>query len=144
MAVEEQKICEMCHERPATCHICYGHTGATRDLCEPCYKQSTEAAGFQRHLDELIRTGTCEYCGAPAKTGSFSFSSVLMEESELWCQACGEDLAEFARRPENALPEDFPFDDEAAQQRLSEQMADRERREAEFMKQRVSERRLNG
>jgi hypothetical protein len=52
-------------------------------------------------------------------------------------------LVEFAQRPENAIPE-FPFDDEAAQKRVSQQMADRERRQEEFMRQRVSERRSRG
>jgi hypothetical protein len=49
-------------------------------------------------------------------------------------------LVEFAQRPENAIPE-FPFDDEAAQKRVSQQMAERERRQEEFMKRKVLERR---
>jgi len=61
------------------------------------------------------------------------------EQNEFWCEPCRLALAEFASRPENKIP-DFPFEDEAAQERLSQQMADRERRQREFMRQRIRER----
>jgi hypothetical protein len=64
----------------------------------------------------------------------------LGEQLFLWCERCRQDLVEFAERPENAIPE-FPFDDEVAQKRASQQLADRERRQGEFMKQKVLERR---
>lgn len=138
---QDPQLCDKCHERPATCHVCNGHTSETKSFCETCFTQAPDATGFQQRLDELIRSGACKYCGAPAKTGSFSFSSVFGEESELWCSACGENLAEFTRRPENSLAGEFPFDDEAAQQRLVVQMADLERRKEEFLRERVLEKR---
>jgi hypothetical protein len=49
-------------------------------------------------------------------------------------------LVEFWQRPENAIQE-WPFDDEAAQERVSQQTAERDQRQEEFMKHRVSERR---
>lgn len=143
MTAQVQKLCDRCHERPATCHICYGHSGETKDLCEACYEQSASPveAGFKKRKEELIRTGSCQYCGAPAKIGTFGFSAIFGEEVKLWCEQCRRDLAEFALRPENALPEDIPFDDEAALERLSQQFAEREHRQKEFMKQRILERR---
>jgi hypothetical protein len=48
-------------------------------------------------------------------------------------------LVEFGSRPENEIP-DFPFDDEAAQALVPEQLADYERRKSEFMLRRVKER----
>jgi hypothetical protein len=138
---QNKQLCDKCHERPATCHICYGHPGETENFCETCSTQTTGRTGFQQRLDELIRSGDCKFCGAPAKTGSFSFSSVFGEESELWCSACREDLVEFTRRPENSLAGDFPFADEAAQRGLVEQMADLEHRKEKFMRGKISERR---
>lgn len=97
----------------------------------------------------------CKYCGAPATTGrAIGFPSLLevgfpslakkdfvLRCWERWCEQCAQDLAEFARRPEGARPASAPSDDVAAQERLSQQLAERERRQDEFMKQRVLERR---
>ena len=58
----------------------------------------------------------------------------------MWCEPCRRDLVEFWQRPENAIQE-WPFDDEAAQERVSQQTAERDQRQEEFMKHRVSERR---
>ena len=62
---------------------------------------------------------------------------LLGEQLELWCEQCRQDLLEFANRPENALSEDFPFDDAAAQERLSQQLAEREKRQDQFMKKKI-------
>ena len=51
----------------------------------------------------------------------------LGEQLFLWCEQCRLDLVEFHQKPENAIP-DWPFDDEDAQKRVSQQMAERERR----------------
>ncbi len=70
---------------------------------------------------------------------SFEIPGAMEEQNEFWCEACRLDLVEFGRRPENEIP-DFPFDDEAAQALVPQQLADYERRKAEFMGQRVKER----
>ena len=140
---QEQKICDVCHERPATHHTCYGHTGETRCLCMTCFEQSASPAELEsfRHSMEVIRNGKCKWCGAPAVGGStgFSISGVMEEQSDFWCEPCRLDLGEFGRRPENEIP-DFPFDDKAAQALVPQQLADYEHRKAEFMHQRVKER----
>src|ERR1700722_3285741 len=113
MAEHEQKICEICHQRPATLHLCDGNTSETSDLCLICFEQtaSAEELASQRHTLEAIRTGKCQYCGSPAATGSF-FSGVpgVMEgKAEFWCKQCNTDLVEFHARPENAIPNhDYP------------------------------------
>jgi hypothetical protein len=66
----------------------------------------------------------------------------MEEKADFWCKQCRLDLVEFHARPENALPtEDYPFDDEAAQERLSKESAERKQRMEEYMKQKVAERR---
>ena len=160
MTGPDQKLCDRCHERPATCHICFGHTGETKDLCETCYGESAppEELASAQQIQQIIRNGKCRYCGEPAVGGGgplvSDFLANLMANLlpsmavvtsrpgypfHLWCEQCRKDLVEFAHRPENAIP-DWPFDDEAAQRLVTEQLADRERRQEEFMKQRVLER----
>src|SRR5687768_9726580 len=99
MADQEQKVCDVCHERPATHHTCYGHSGETIDLCVICFEQSASPAGLEsfRHLMEVIRKGKCKYCGAPAVggCGGLSIPGVMEERANLWCEPCRLDLVEF-------------------------------------------------
>jgi hypothetical protein len=98
-------------------------------------------------MQEIIRSDKCQYCGSPAKMGSYYCVSddgvPTKEESQLECEQCLRDLMEFHRRPENARNSgSFPVGDEEALKRLSQQLSERERRKKEFMKQKVAERRL--
>src|SRR5688500_18961717 len=108
-----------------------------------CFERtaSPEQLESHRHSEQTCRNAKCKYCDAPAVGGSMSFvtSEVMDEENEFWCKPCRLDLVEFDTRPENEIP-DFPFDDEAAQERVSQQMGDLERRRQEFMRQKVRER----
>lgn len=144
MAAQEQRICDGCHEQAAVHTTYYGHTGAARDLCLVCFEQlaSPEELASAEHSKESIRTGKCQYCGAPA-VGSTTFygaPGVLDDVTNLWCEACRQDLVEFDNRPENKLPEDYDIEDEAEIERRSRQLGERKRREEEFMRQRVKER----
>src|SRR6266576_1600623 len=75
MTDEEQKVCDVCHERPATHHTFYGGTGETRYLCMKCFEQSASPAELEahRHAEQVICNSKCQYCGAPAGHGSMSF-----------------------------------------------------------------------
>jgi protein-arginine kinase activator protein McsA len=139
-----QKVCDICHQRPATLHLCDGHTGETRDLCVTCFEHSAspEELESHRHFEEVMRTGKCQYCGAPAVCGSMSsvISGVKEEETHLVCEQCSQDLVEFTRHEEKVSPEDFDIEDETKMEKILEQLAERERRKEEFMRQRVKER----
>lgn len=143
MADQDQKLCDICHERPGTNHICYGHGGEGRSVCEICLKQDPEIGGFMERFAEAVRTGQCKYCGAPAELSyGASTSFVAGDHFNLVCKVCFEDLTEFARRPENAMP-DFEPEDKVAFQKVVAQFKDRQKREDEFIKQRVLERKSN-
>jgi hypothetical protein len=93
------------------------------------------------HPTSLDR-GKCDYCGAPAVAiSTCAIPGVMDEEVHGWCEQCQRDLSEFDARPENKLPDDFDIDDDAAMEQMSQQFAERERRQDDFMRQRVRERR---
>ena len=150
MTAHDQKLCDNCHERLATYLSCNGNTGESKQLCEQCYRESAspeELASTDR-LRDIVRNGKCSFCGAPAETGSGSFSSHQGEHFDLLCKACDEDLAEFYQQPENAMPDVSDYgaafrDEEFMRQRL-QQHADLKQRQEEFMRQRISERKSKG
>jgi predicted amidophosphoribosyltransferase len=136
MSDKDYRFCEVCHTR-ATQFICDGVTGVTKAFCATCYEQSVSPVMWSlvKQFRDTIQSGRCKYCDEPAVRSS-GFGGHI----ELWCEQCGQDLAEFAHRPENALPTDLPFDDVAAQERLLQQLTARDRRQEEFMKQKILER----
>ena len=139
MADQDQKVCDNCHERPATNHICHGHSGESRSLCEVCLMQDSEVGGMMQRFQEAVRGGRCKYCGAPAELGSGSYSSVTGDQFNLLCKECSEDYVEFVRRPENA-PLDFTPGDEVAMRKAVSHITDLEKRKDEFIRQRVLQR----
>jgi hypothetical protein len=106
-----------------------------------CYQEtaSSEELDAYRESRQMLRNAKCKYCGAPAVQGSISCGEpgVLEEKNEFWCQLCLLDLAEFATRSENAMPDEFDIENEAKMKEISQQLADRTRRQDEFMRQRV-------
>jgi hypothetical protein len=140
MAEEIQKLCDECHERAAVHHVHTFYGGDAeqkRDLCVQCFARSAspeQLASLQR-LQKAIRNGKCKYCGAPVVGGS--------SRKNLWCRQCRQDLDEFNNLPENAMPED-PGEDEAKWEQVSQQLAERQRRQDAFMRQRVRERGQSG
>jgi hypothetical protein len=90
-----------------------------------------------------VKYGKCDYCGAPAVAVSIchAIPRVMKEEVHRWCEQCQGDLSEFAALPENKLPDDPDFDDDAAMDKALQQLAERKRRERKFMRQKVRERR---
>ena len=145
MSAPDEKLCERCKQRPATHHVCFGGTGESNDLCEACFRASSspEVLASSDRFTEALRKGRCKYCGAPAVCGCGGSIPFAEDSLDLWCEACRQDLVEFGNMPENAIP-DFPFEDKAAQERVRQQHLERERRQEEFMRQRVSQRRGRG
>jgi ribosomal protein L24E len=144
MADQDQQLCDNCHERPGTNHICYGgSSGESRSLCQICLMQDSEFGGLMQRAHEALRTGRCEYCGAPAETGSGRFSLDDGEHFDLLCKMCEEDLTEFDRQPDNAIP-DWQSGDETAKKQMLLQWTKLQRRREEFIRKRVLERKLKG
>src|SRR5579859_6348029 len=107
MTAQDQMFCQRCHERPATVYICDGNSGESEHLCEQCYREwaTPEELVSSDQFRDVVRNGKCRYCGAPAEGGSGSFSSAAGQDFELLCRACDQDLEDFARRPENTIPD---------------------------------------
>jgi hypothetical protein len=141
MADQDKELCDNCHERPATSHICHGGGEAEpRSLCEVCLKQDPLVGGLMQQFAAAVRTGQCRYCGGPAETGSGSHSFVEgSSHFNLICMECAKDWAEFIRRPENALA---PFEkgDEDATRKYIAQFSDRQSRCDEYVRQQVAKR----
>jgi hypothetical protein len=134
MSDEEQRLCDVCHERPAR-HHSRNPAGETKHFCRTCFEQNASAAELESFLnvEKLLRTGKCKYCGGPPGVAKSDWLNIpglqekgLQEKVELLCEQCARDLAEFRRQPENAMPS-FPFEDEAAQDLASQQLTERER-----------------
>src|ERR1700722_7513903 len=124
MTDQDQKLCDNCHERPATNHICHGsHAGEARSLCHVCLLQDSEVGSLMQRFNEAVRVGHCKYCGAPAETSFGGSHSALGDHFNLVCMVCFEDLTGFVRRPENAIPHITPGDKEALR-RTTTQLAE--------------------
>src|SRR5436190_2039115 len=148
MPAEEQKVCDACHERPATCHstMFIGDGGQTRDLCSTCWDELASQEGFasRQRLQELILTGKCKYCGQQATAGSIGddWSGEEHEEHvDLYCEPCRRDYAEFMSRLENKLPDDVPEDDDAAWEEMSAPLSRQQAAAEHYVRLRAAERR---
>ncbi|MDR3411342.1 MAG: hypothetical protein P4L87_10445 [Formivibrio sp.] len=141
MADEDQKLCDNCHERPGTNHICNaGRAGEDRSLCDVCLAQDSAVGGLMQRFQEAIRTGHCKYCGAPAELSwGGSFSPIFGDHFNLVCKTCFDDLTGFVRLPENDVL-DVPPGDEAAMRNKVSLLPNLMKRQDEYMRQRVSER----
>jgi hypothetical protein len=151
MADECEMICETCGEQPSTHHVTNmigGAEATTINLCASCFQKDPSLAALARRPDitDLIRTGKCDYCGDPPVSGSQSSGVGGPDKVHLWCAQCGEDLKEFAARPENQwdAPEiDTSLDNDAflaELSRLADHCREIEATRQEFMRVKVSQR----
>jgi protein-arginine kinase activator protein McsA len=74
-------LCENCHQREATCHLCQieGDDMKSRDLYRECYEASSPQA------KELLEA-RCEYCRAEASTGGTDLLD--FERLKFLCEEC--------------------------------------------------------
>ena len=151
MADQPEMLCEKCREHIATFHITNFVDGRTetKNLCVGCVQNDPSFASLSRrpNLHDLIRTGKCNYCGAPPISGSQSGGDGGPDQVHLYCAQCGKDLEEFAAKPENQwdVPEiDDSLDNDAFLAEL-DRIADEGRkideRRQEFMRMKVAQRR---
>jgi hypothetical protein len=119
-----------------------GETTQTRDLCMTCWEQlaSPDELASHRRFQDVVATGKCKYCGAPAEGGSFCGGLITMEKQvDLWCEPCRADFAEFMSCRENVMPDDFP-DDEAAMKQHHQRVTATIAAADAYVRQRVAER----
>jgi hypothetical protein len=138
MPEEIHKLSDVCHQRRAVRHVrafIGGEAEEPRDLCVECFERSASPKNLEalQRLQKAIRDGKCKYCGSAAVGGS--------SRKNLWCVQCHQDLIEFSKRPENQLP-DFDDEDDAEVEQWLHLGAQRQQRKKEFMRQRVSQRRM--
>jgi hypothetical protein len=94
-------------------------------------KRGVELPKGYKNLLDVLRANKCEYCDDDA------IATLGWPEDYRWCEACQRDLAEFAKIE---VPKGMLIDtsDEAA---VSRYRAEMQRREQDFMHQKVKERR---
>ena len=94
-------------------------------------KRGVELPKGYKNLADVLRAKKCEYCGDAA------VATLGWPEDFRWCEACQRDLAEFAKIE---VPKCVLIDtsDEVA---VSSYRAEMQRREQDFMHQKVKERR---
>ena len=83
-------------------------------------------------LADVLRTKKCQYCD------DIAVATKGWPDDFRWCEICQRDLVDFARQQDYSVVHQFK--DEAA---IAEYRADVRRRQDEFMRKRVKDRRAN-
>ena len=88
MATPEQIVCEVCHERPATHHVCDANTGTSRDLCAECFEPS--ASPEVRQFSAAVRDAHCQYCGGQPCAGGTDILALAtgVQKMKFMCMPC--------------------------------------------------------
>lgn len=119
------KVCQVCHERPATVHLCeiIEDKQAILDLCESCFRSRSASSGFNTPF--LDGTQKCYYCDEPSSCATSNLpweEAVRKQELHYYCSRCGELLRKFTLEAMDALPKDLGQDEaEQAIQRAVEE-----------------------
>ena len=98
MSKPDQILCEVCHERPATHHICYGGTGKSSDFCGECFQASAPPDIIQSA--QAARDAHCQYCGGqPCAGGTDMFALMTgVQKSKYMCMPCSMEYHRFIQR----------------------------------------------
>ena len=98
MASPTDRICEVCHERPATRFISYGGTGKSSQFCEACFESS--APPELRQSVAAARDAHCRYCGGqPCIGGSDLLASLTgISQRGYMCAPCTLEYQGFLQR----------------------------------------------
>jgi hypothetical protein len=94
---DSNNLCEVCHERAATCHVCEPHLESSRDLCQVCFDAALNPAMAAEYRDflEKLKKGKCRFCGGPAVGGSGGAMPFADEQYEFFCEECRRDMVEY-------------------------------------------------
>ena len=93
-------LCEICHQREATCHINTIKDGVvtSRDLCDDCFAASNPTQAHE--LTTALKAG-CRYCGGEPYTGSgsgHSLAELSTTKLSFMCKPCAEEYFRFVRQ----------------------------------------------
>jgi hypothetical protein len=134
MSTTEQFPCDVCHERLATHHICFGGTGKSSHLCDECFESS--APIDIRQLTAEMRAAHCQYCGGqPCGGGTDSLALAMgVQQTKFMCLSCSQ---EYYRYMQQEIPTDR--DGLSQQEQLAALQKFRDQADA-HMRQWVSER----
>ena len=82
-------LCENCHQREATCHICEieGDVMKSRELCVECHEASSREA---KELAAAQRDALCQYCGGQPCAGGTDFLALVtgVQKLKFVCMPC--------------------------------------------------------
>ena len=90
-------LCEVCHERVATHHICNGSTGKSSNLCEECFEK-TAPTDIRASMAEA-HEARCEYCGSQQCIGETDFLSIGhgLPKLKFMCQPCSTEYHQYLK-----------------------------------------------
>jgi hypothetical protein len=127
MPRERIKLCDACHKREATCHLCEGADGSMRplDLCNQCFEDREPAE--QKRLRQAAQRARCKYCGGgPCVEWNFLtnlFGVVVTDGAPtgFLCASCTEEYNQFLAHEMEGLPQGLSEAEEyATAERLRE------------------------
>jgi hypothetical protein len=98
MATPIGTVCEVCHERRATHHICYGGTGKSSDLCDECFRASAPPDVIQSAA--AARDAHCQYCGGESCTGGPDMFAMMtgVLKAKYMCVPCSMEYHQFLQQ----------------------------------------------
>lgn len=98
MSKPNQVLCEVCHERPATNHICYGDTGKSSDFCDECFKSSASPDIIQSVA--AAHDAHCQYCGGQPRAGGTDFLALVtgVQKLKFMCLPCSMEHNQFVQQ----------------------------------------------
>jgi protein-arginine kinase activator protein McsA len=98
MTTPEQILCEVCHERPATHHVCNANTGKSSHLCAGCFEAS--ALPEVGRFSAATRDAHCEYCGGQPCAGGTDFLALVtgVQKLKFMCMPCSMEHNRYVRQ----------------------------------------------
>jgi hypothetical protein len=104
-SLEHAMLCEQCHQREATNHICSFVEGVnrTRDICTECLESSgTPEAAFAASM----RGARCDFCGAPPNVGGTDPLALSVGDHRIthFCFDCSEEYNRYTGSAMEQMP----------------------------------------
>jgi len=88
MSISIQPLCDICHQRPRTHHICEGNTGESTNFCDACFDAAAPLT--VRTLLAASRDAYCNFCNAQPCSGGtdlLALATGVMQTKQM-CPRC--------------------------------------------------------